>query len=100
MNRIKFTVPLSKLFYNSSPIGSATLLQVLEADYSDLTQEFKDYDTDFGKYQLPTKGPCLVLLFTGLSGLFTTVRTSDKAEHYRDRVGQAFSIELEHSTNN
>jgi hypothetical protein len=93
---IKFSYPFSKLFHNSSPIGAAKLLQVIETDYSDLTQEFKDYDTDFGKYPLPKKGPCILLIFQKNGGIFTTVRRSipHKVEYYKKAVGQMFDIDL------
>lgn len=95
---IKFSYPFSKLFHNSSPIGAARLLQVIETDFSDLSQEFKDYDTDFGKYPLPKKGACLLLIFLKQGGIFTTVRRSvpRKVEYYKNAVGQVFTIDLSH----
>lgn len=95
---IKFSYPFSKLFYNNSPIDAATLLQVIETDHSDLSQEFRDYDTDFGKYPLPKKGPCLLLVFAKKGGIFTTVRRSvpHKVEYYKKAVGQVFEVELSH----
>ena len=95
---IKFSYPFSKLFHNNSPIDRAYLLQVIETDYSELTQEFRDYDTDFGKYPLPKKGPCLLLIFSKQGGIFTTVRRSipHKADYYRNAVGRGFDIELLH----
>ena len=94
---IKFSYPFSKLFHNNSPIGAAKLLQVIESDYSDLTQEFIDYDTDFGKYPLPAKGACLILIFIKYGGIFTTVRGPQKAAFYKQAIGQTFEIELSHN---
>lgn len=98
MKTIKFSYPFSKLFHNSSPIGAARLLQVIETDYSELTQEFRDYDTDYGKYPLPKKGACLLLIFLRHGGVFTTVRRSipNKAAYYKNAVGDMFEIELSH----
>lgn len=95
---IKFKYPFSKLFYNNSPLDSARLLQVIETDFSDLSQEFKDYDTDFGKFQLPIKGACVILIFSKPGGIFTTVRSAvpDKVEAYKKAVGQLIKIDLWH----
>lgn len=97
-NTIKFSYPLSKLFHNSSPIDGAVLLQVIQMDYSDLTAEFRDYDTDFGKYPIPQKGECLLLIFAKKGGVFTTVRkdTSENRAHYFAEVGNVFYIEISH----
>jgi len=95
--KITFSYPFSKLFHNSSPIGAAKLIQVIETDFSDLAQEFIDYDTDFGQYQLPKVGPCIILIFLKKGGIFTTIRDITKGELYRNSVGQVFDIELEHN---
>jgi len=99
MYSIKFSYPFSKLFYQNSPIQSAGLLQVIETNFEDLAQEFKDYDTDFGRYPLPAKGPALLLIFTRPGGIFTTVRrsTPQKRQYYMQAVGNVFRIELEHN---
>jgi len=99
---IKFSYPFSKLFHQSSPIGAAQLLQVIEIDFSDLTQEFKDYDTDHGQYPLPKKGAALLLIFKKQGGIFTTVRRSipHKVDYYKKAVGQMFTIELSHDVPN
>lgn len=77
----------------------AKLLQVIKSDYSNLTAEFIDYDTDQGIYKLPTSGPCIILIFqkvTIVPNLFTTVRsfTPAKMEKYEKLVGQIIDFQI------
>lgn len=99
-NTIKFSFPFSKLFINSALIDSARLLQVLQIDLSDITQELRDYDTDFGAYPLPVKGKYLMLLFMKPNGggLMTTLRreTPSKLEYYRGLVGEWVAVNVSH----
>ena len=93
---IKFSYPFSKLHHIEGQRQLVKLLQVIETDYIDLTQEFRDYDTDFGKFPLPKKGPCIILIFFRTGGIFTTVRRSipHKVEYYKRMQGQDFQVEL------
>jgi len=97
---IKFSYPFKKLFINSALIETALLLQVLIIDLTDITQEMRDYDTDFGAYPLPAKGSYLMLIFMKQNGagLFTTMRraTPSKLEYYRSLVGQWFGLDVSH----
>ena len=96
---IKFSYPFSKLFYNNSLIDCARLMQMVQIDLSDISQELLDYDTDFGKYKLPKKGAYLMLLFKHPSGaLFTTLRreTPEKLDYYRRSVGFMFDLDVNH----
>lgn len=95
---IKFSYPHSKLFHMSSPVQFAILLQIIKTDYSDLTQELKDYDTDYGQYPLPKKGPCLLLIFKRNGGIFTTIRDPKGFEKYNNAVGHMFQIDLSYAT--
>ncbi len=73
---------------------TAVLLQVFETDFSNLSSSFISYDTDDGLYKLPKKGMCLVLLFQGKKGIFTTVRrsTEEKARYYKCFINAVFQI--------
>lgn len=100
MPSIKFSHPYRKLFTEPQRLGDkAKLLQILRADFSELTAEFVEYDTDNGKYKLPKEGPCIVLLFqkrTPVPHLFTTVRpcTPDKLEYYRGMIGEVVDLQV------
>lgn len=97
---IKFSYPFKKLFLNSALIERALLLQVIQVDLLDLTQEMRDYDTDFGVYPLPQKGAYLMLIFmkSNGGGLFTTLRreTPAKLEYYSGLAGVWFDIDVHH----
>lgn len=97
---IKFSYPFTKLFTNSSLTETACLLQVLQVDLSDITQEMRDYDTDFGSYKLPAKGAYLMLIFMKPKGggLFTTLRreTPSKLEYYRGLMGTWLELDVHH----
>ena len=104
---IKFSYPFSKLYTTTlTPTGLkrgltelATLLQVVRIDLSDLSQEMRDYDTDYERYHLPKKGAYLMLIFKHVrdGGLFTTLRreTPPKLEYYQRSVGETFVVEIE-----
>lgn len=98
MTNIKFSHKYTKLLYGLNFIKHAVLLQVLIIDLMDLTQEFRDYDTDFGVYELPKKGKYMLLIFQkqGMS-LFTTIRrhTPQKEEYYKGKIGETFQIVIE-----
>lgn len=70
-------------------------MQVIRIDLLDLSQEMRDYDTDFGKFKLPLKGAYLMLIFQHpAGGLFTTIRreTPEKLEYYQGAVGDFFEV--------
>lgn len=99
MNTIKFSFQFPKLldpFYQ--PIGRAKLLQVLPVELADLTAEFLDFDTFYGKYPLPKRGKYLLLIFMkpGNMDLFTTLRrsTPEKERFYTSQVGEVFYIQF------
>lgn len=98
---IKFSYPFKKLLNcNNNLIQTALLLQVLQVDLSDISQEMRDYDTDFGAYPLPPKGAFLMLIFmkTNGGGLFTTLRreTPQKLEYYQSQQGNWFELQISH----
>lgn len=101
---IKFSYPFKKLIGTTNTlIETAMLLQVLQVDLIDITQEMRDYDTDFGKYPLPAKGKYILLVFMKPhgGGLFTTFRpeTLSKLEHFLSLQGNWFNIEISHDIN-
>lgn len=64
MKTIKFSHRYSKLCMSfGNPIESAVLLDVIPVKIEDLSEGFKNYDTDFGCYSLPKKGEFMMLLF-------------------------------------
>lgn len=100
MPTIKFTYPYRKLLNEPQKVGErAKLLQIVETDFSDLTAEFLEYDTDAGKYELPVSGPCIILLFqkrTAVPNLFTTVRaaTPEKLQYYKSLIGEIVDLQI------
>lgn len=101
---IKFSQAYLKLLVNDERIRCAYLLQVLLVDRDELSQEFINYDTDYGKYILKP-GKYLLLIFRKeYSGhIFTTVRPAwsqyhkddtSKLEYYQGLVGQLFTVEI------
>ncbi len=101
MQNIKFAYPFPKLrdIRTGDIIDLCMLLQVIQTDLSELTQEFRDYDTDFGAYPLPAQGPCLMLIFLKPGGsqygdLFTTIRrnTPEHLAYYQGLQGQTFNV--------
>lgn len=97
MKQIKFSFPFSKLIHNGELIQAARLMQVFVFDLIDLSQELRDYNTDFGKHELPKTGQYLLLMFKHPGGgLFTTMRryTKEKADFYNQSVGFVFQINV------
>lgn len=84
-------------------IESAKLLQVIPVKLEELSDVFKNYDTDNGMYKLPRSGEYLMLIFlknpksymTDLN-LFTTLRrsTPEKLKYYTSCIGEVFEIGL------
>ncbi len=98
---INFSYPFKKLIgTTNSLIETAMLLQVLQVDLIEITQEMRDYDTDFGAYPLPPKGKYLMLIFMKPhgGGLFTTMRreTPAKIEYYQGLQGHWFNVDINH----
>lgn len=96
---IKFSHAYAKLADgNSGFIRKARLIQVLSVTIEELTKDFLDYDTDFGKYSLAFDTLYVILLFQKPNGdLFTTVRPKygrfgNKQEYYTSLTGQVFDI--------
>ena len=101
MPTIKFSYPFKKLASNNSLVNQAKLLQVIPVNLEDITQELRDFDTDFGRYPLPAKGKYLMLIFQKSHyDLFTTLRrdTPEKQEYYLRSVGQVFDLDIHHET--
>jgi hypothetical protein len=102
--KIKFSHTYQKLLdSHNDVIETATLLHVQIVNLEDLRLSFINYDTDNGKYKLPSKGKYLMLIFlkphedfvTDLN-LFTTLRrfTDEKYDYYCNGIGRVFNIEL------
>lgn len=97
MNQIIFSHRYRKLLGNDNEIiHKARLIQVLPVDLKDLSKEFLDYDTDYGKYKLNFSIQYLMLFFLkeDNNNLFTTLRTKSKRkeEYYKRKIGEEFEI--------
>jgi len=80
-------------------ITRAKLLMVQPVRIQDLPFEFLEYDTDAGKYRLPTRGNYILLTFLKPGAdmhLFTTLRpeTPSKEDYYKTKIGQLFEVVL------
>jgi hypothetical protein len=106
MNQIRFSH-----FYNKLPrdYQYSRLLQVIPIRLSDLSAEFRHYDTTYldggeeRQYPLPAKGEYMLLLLQGGSGhgkLWTTIRSQtgkgglDKMTYYQSLVGEIFECKV------
>lgn len=99
MNTIKFSYQFPKLLgAQNTLIERAKLLQVLMVDLADLSAEFLDFDTFYGKYPLPKQGKYMLLIFLkpGNCDVFTTLRrwTPEKERYYTAQVGEVFHIQF------
>ena len=99
MPTIKFSLLFPKLYGNTNhPIPYAKLIQVVEMDLSDMTEEMRRYDTANNSYPLPLKGAYLMLIFLkpGNIHLFTTFRrsTPEKLRYYKEMIGQLVTISI------
>lgn len=94
---IKFNHEYTKLQDENGIISKqAFLLQMLPIDIHDLSDFFRDYDTEL-KYDLPDVGRYLLLIFRRTDGeIFTTLRknTDDNARLYYRNTGKIFDIEI------
>jgi hypothetical protein len=98
---IKFSHRYKKLLNeNNEVVKTATLLHVQIVNLEDLSPGFLCYDTDDGKYKLPSWGKYLMLIFlkpetenTG-ANLFTTLRryTPEKYVYYCNGIGRTFDV--------
>ena len=112
MNTIRFSH-----FYNKLPrdYQYSRLLQVIPIQLSELSPEFRRYDTTYldggeeKQYPLPSSGNYMLLLLQGGSGhgkLWTTIRSrwskngglsrkyADKYEYYHSLIGEIFECKV------
>ena len=97
---IKFSHRYKKLSIDQNKCCAiARLLDVININLENLSEEFRNYDTDDGLYPLPKKGKYMILIFLkphslGIEerNLFTTIRRwlPAKEKYYRSHIGQAF----------
>ena len=100
--KIKFSHAYKKLLADAdghcAPVSRLKLLDVQVVQLEELTNEFINFDTDNGVYQLPEKGEYLMLIFLKPSemDLCLTLRraTPNKYNYYRGAVGQWFDVEI------
>ena len=94
---IKFNHPYLKLENKDGFITKqAALLQMLPIDIHDLSDVFREYDTEL-KYHLPDVGRYLLLIFRRTDGeIFTTLRknTDKNSIFYYQHTGKIFDIEI------
>ena len=106
MRSINFSHIYTKLLdEHNDVIEYATLIDVRHVELANLSQKFRDYDTDNGFYQLPPKGIYLMLTFlkpyesdgTCAANLFTTFRrsTARKDKYYYEAIGEAFLVDVQ-----
>jgi hypothetical protein len=97
MNKIKFSDDYYKLPVDSNGT-KAKLVHIERINLEDQVPWFIRYDTDqtLGrKYDLPSKGEFLLLLFKHESGaIFTTLRrdTYKKYDYYKESEGEWFEV--------
>ena len=114
MKTIKFSHKYSKLLNRTQDvISKAVLLYVQLVSFTDLSEKFLDYETDYGKYRFPENARSLkflMLIFlkrdstileksediSSDRNLFTTLRrfTPKKYAYYSDSIGEEFEIEI------
>lgn len=102
---IKFSHEYQKLGLvgdDGDQVKRAVLLEVIFVKMESLSPQFLNYDTDFGKYQLPKSGDYMLLIFQAFDdlkplGLFTTLRrwTQGKDFYYRSLIGQLFDVVIQ-----
>ncbi len=102
--KITFSHIYSKLITWTGAIPrTVILLDVIPTHIEKLSEQFIEYDASYTDnwgeehmYQLPRKGPMLILLFHSPqdSMLFTTIRTDirNKKEYYRGLIGEEFDV--------
>ena len=96
MPNIKFAYPFSKLLdCKGNLIELCQLIQAIKVEASELTQEFRDYDTN-GAFTIPATGPVILLILLKQNSVdcFTTIRkyTDERLVYYRDLQGQTFDV--------
>jgi len=95
--KIKFSHNYKKI----ANITEARLLEVINVNLQNLSQEFIAYDTE-NIYKLPKTGEYLMLIFHKQSeanmdsNIFTTIRrrTNEKEKYYRENIGKIFTLEI------
>lgn len=91
--------------YQKMPDGfeRSKLLEVIPIDLKDLSDEFREYDTNFsgGNYPLPKSGKYLILmLLSEKKHLWTTIRRAyppEKETYYRSQIGKIFDCIIRRS---
>lgn len=99
MPQIKFSHQYDK-FRGEVPPFKATLLQVIDIHYNELTDRFRLYDTYYIEngeedlYPLPKTRLLLLLLHNEEIGLFTSARrsTPQKCDYYKRMQGREVEI--------
>jgi hypothetical protein len=102
---IKFSHKYKKLgtSYLDNIVSTATLIEVVVVELSNLSKEFISYDTDDGRFQLPSAGFYMMLIFkkpgrldSDTTDIFTTMRryTFEKEKYYRENIGKVFDIKI------
>ena len=97
--KIRFSHIYQKLLdQHNDCIESAKLLDVQIINLENISQEFLNYDTDNGKYQLSGRGKHIMLFFLKpredyvcSSDLFTSIRrwSEEKEKYYRGLIGKS-----------
>ena len=96
--KIKFSHNYKKI----ANITEARLLEVINVNLQNLSQEFIAYDTE-NIYKLPKTGNYMILIFHKenenaniSSNIFTTIRrrTNEKEKYYRENIGKIFTLEI------
>lgn len=95
--KIKFSHNYKKI----AGVTKAKLIEVINVNLQNLSQEFLAYDTE-GIYKLPETGNYMILIFhkesdTNIdSNIFTTIRrrTDEKEKYYRENIGKIFTLEI------
>lgn len=109
---IKFSHSYRKLcdVATGKPVKEAVLLTAIPVPIEGLSKDFLNYDTDFGKYELPRQGFYLMLIFQKPNGeIFTTLRTQfayskvagktqNKLDYYQPLAGRVFQIVITENT--
>lgn len=93
-NYIRFSHNYNKLHVLDTE-KEAKLLECINVKMEDLSNHFLKYDAE-DKFNLPTKGKYLLLIFKGSQGIFTTLRRwhAEKERYYRCMIGKSFTIEI------
>jgi len=105
MKNIKFSHTYSKFPINVKDGSEVKLIEVIDTKFENLSYTFNKYDATYyagGRYNLPKRGECLILLFLGdgaIQGqweLFTAVRrsTPSNKQYYKSLRGQRLIVKI------